>query len=151
MSITTSDATGRNYLVCFHWGESLFSNLKAVLSFELLVCFLFQVFPLDYILITTIVMYFIFTSMAGIRNMGIWFFWIRVNIALFKNVTLNMFYKQSLFMYCFINTGMPHTSIVCICNDCQKHNVQLILFLKATLFCRVIRPKLISVISSAVS
>ncbi|NXX59010.1 LMBD1 protein, partial [Scopus umbretta] len=36
------------------------------------------VFPLDYILITTIVMYFIFTSMAGIRNMGIWFFWIRV-------------------------------------------------------------------------
>ncbi|KFO85808.1 putative lysosomal cobalamin transporter, partial [Buceros rhinoceros silvestris] len=36
------------------------------------------VFPLDYILITTIVMYFIFTSMAGIRNMGIWFFWIRL-------------------------------------------------------------------------
>ncbi|XP_030411539.1 probable lysosomal cobalamin transporter isoform X3 [Gopherus evgoodei] len=37
-----------------------------------------QVFPLDYILITTIIMYFIFTSMAGIRNMGIWFFWIRL-------------------------------------------------------------------------
>uniref|UniRef100_A0A8C4VB01 Lysosomal cobalamin transport escort protein LMBD1 n=1 Tax=Falco tinnunculus TaxID=100819 RepID=A0A8C4VB01_FALTI len=37
------------------------------------------VFPLDYILITIIVMYFIFTSMAGIRNMGIWFFWIRIN------------------------------------------------------------------------
>ncbi|NWX46998.1 LMBD1 protein, partial [Steatornis caripensis] len=36
------------------------------------------VFPLDYILITTIVMYFIFTSMAGIRNMGIWFFWTRL-------------------------------------------------------------------------
>ncbi|KFP28906.1 putative lysosomal cobalamin transporter, partial [Colius striatus] len=36
------------------------------------------VFPLDYILITTIVMYFIFTSMAGIRNMGIWFFWMRL-------------------------------------------------------------------------
>ncbi|XP_032626229.1 lysosomal cobalamin transport escort protein LMBD1 isoform X1 [Chelonoidis abingdonii] len=36
------------------------------------------VFPLDYILITTIIMYFIFTSMAGIRNMGIWFFWIRL-------------------------------------------------------------------------
>ncbi|NXX91407.1 LMBD1 protein, partial [Centropus bengalensis] len=36
------------------------------------------VFPLDYILITTIVMYFIFTSMAGIRNMGVWFFWIRL-------------------------------------------------------------------------
>ncbi|NXM33334.1 LMBD1 protein, partial [Oxyruncus cristatus] len=37
-----------------------------------------RVFPLDYILITTIVMYFIFTSMAGIRNMGVWFFWIRL-------------------------------------------------------------------------
>ncbi|XP_074093399.1 lysosomal cobalamin transport escort protein LMBD1 isoform X2 [Macrotis lagotis] len=36
------------------------------------------VFPLDYLLITTIIMYFIFTSMAGIRNIGIWFFWIRL-------------------------------------------------------------------------
>nr|KAF6462156.1 LMBR1 domain containing 1 [Molossus molossus] len=38
------------------------------------------VFPLDYILITIIIMYFIFTSMAGIRNIGIWFFWIRSNV-----------------------------------------------------------------------
>jgi len=38
-----------------------------------------QVFPLDYILITVITMYFVVTSMAGIRNMGIWFFWMRVN------------------------------------------------------------------------
>uniref|UniRef100_A0A3P8T1L5 Lysosomal cobalamin transport escort protein LMBD1 n=1 Tax=Amphiprion percula TaxID=161767 RepID=A0A3P8T1L5_AMPPE len=37
------------------------------------------VFPLDYILITVITMYFVLTSMAGIRNMGIWFFWIRVS------------------------------------------------------------------------
>uniref|UniRef100_H3A135 Lysosomal cobalamin transport escort protein LMBD1 n=1 Tax=Latimeria chalumnae TaxID=7897 RepID=H3A135_LATCH len=36
------------------------------------------VFPLDYILITVITVYFIFTSMAGIRHMGIWFFWIRL-------------------------------------------------------------------------
>uniref|UniRef100_F7FD35 Lysosomal cobalamin transport escort protein LMBD1 n=1 Tax=Monodelphis domestica TaxID=13616 RepID=F7FD35_MONDO len=36
------------------------------------------VFPLDYLLITTIIMYFIFTSMAGIRNIGIWFLWIRL-------------------------------------------------------------------------
>uniref|UniRef100_A0A8D3DG03 Lysosomal cobalamin transport escort protein LMBD1 n=1 Tax=Scophthalmus maximus TaxID=52904 RepID=A0A8D3DG03_SCOMX len=36
------------------------------------------VFPLDYILITVITMYFVLTSMAGIRNMGIWFFWIRL-------------------------------------------------------------------------
>ncbi|XP_040284562.1 lysosomal cobalamin transport escort protein LMBD1 [Bufo bufo] len=37
-----------------------------------------RVFPLDYILITVIIMYFFFTSMAGIRNMGIWFFWVRL-------------------------------------------------------------------------
>ncbi|KAG9493753.1 hypothetical protein GDO78_001562 [Eleutherodactylus coqui] len=37
-----------------------------------------RVFPLDYILITIIIMYFFFTSMAGIRNMGIWFFWVRL-------------------------------------------------------------------------
>ncbi|XP_069742242.1 lysosomal cobalamin transport escort protein LMBD1 isoform X2 [Narcine bancroftii] len=36
------------------------------------------VFPLDFILIAIITMYIIFTSMAGIRNMGIWFFWIRL-------------------------------------------------------------------------
>lgn len=36
------------------------------------------VFPLDYVLITVITMYFVLTSMAGIRNMGIWFFWIRL-------------------------------------------------------------------------
>uniref|UniRef100_A0AAX7TVZ9 Lysosomal cobalamin transport escort protein LMBD1 n=1 Tax=Astatotilapia calliptera TaxID=8154 RepID=A0AAX7TVZ9_ASTCA len=36
------------------------------------------VFPLDYILITVITVYFVLTSMAGIRNMGIWFFWIRL-------------------------------------------------------------------------
>ncbi|XP_028676141.1 lysosomal cobalamin transport escort protein LMBD1 [Erpetoichthys calabaricus] len=36
------------------------------------------VFPLDYILIAVITMYFVFTSMAGIQNMGIWFFWIRL-------------------------------------------------------------------------
>ncbi|KAL4640919.1 putative lysosomal cobalamin transporter [Arapaima gigas] len=36
------------------------------------------VFPLDYVLITVITMYFVFTSMAGIRNIGIWFFWIRL-------------------------------------------------------------------------
>ncbi len=34
---------------------------------------------MDYILITVITMYFVVTSMAGIRNMGIWFFWIRVS------------------------------------------------------------------------
>ncbi|NWQ69860.1 LMBD1 protein, partial [Neopipo cinnamomea] len=53
-------------------GTNLTNPLNMLLSV------LQRVFPLDYILITTIVMYFIFTSMAGIRNMGIWFFWIRL-------------------------------------------------------------------------
>uniref|UniRef100_H2M3A9 Lysosomal cobalamin transport escort protein LMBD1 n=1 Tax=Oryzias latipes TaxID=8090 RepID=H2M3A9_ORYLA len=52
------------------------TNLTNPLNELLLV--LQPVFPLDYILITVITMYFVFTSMAGIRNMGIWFFWIRL-------------------------------------------------------------------------
>ncbi|XP_062864960.1 lysosomal cobalamin transport escort protein LMBD1 [Trichomycterus rosablanca] len=36
------------------------------------------VFPLDYLLIVVITGYFILTSMAGIRHMGVWFFWIRL-------------------------------------------------------------------------
>ncbi|KAG7271438.1 hypothetical protein CRUP_030938 [Coryphaenoides rupestris] len=52
------------------------TNLTNPLNELLLV--LQPVFPLDYILITVITVYFVLTSMAGIRNMGIWFFWIRV-------------------------------------------------------------------------
>ncbi|XP_077586539.1 lysosomal cobalamin transport escort protein LMBD1 isoform X1 [Stigmatopora nigra] len=52
------------------------TNLTNPLNELLLV--LQPVFPLDYILITVITMYFVITSMAGIRNMGIWFFWIRL-------------------------------------------------------------------------
>ncbi|KAK7902154.1 hypothetical protein WMY93_018923 [Mugilogobius chulae] len=52
------------------------TNLTNPLNELLLV--LQPVFPLDYILITVITVYFVFTSMAGIRNMGIWFFWIRL-------------------------------------------------------------------------
>ncbi|XP_072293044.1 lysosomal cobalamin transport escort protein LMBD1 [Eucyclogobius newberryi] len=52
------------------------TNLTNPLNELLLV--LQPVFPLDYILISVITMYFVFTSMAGIRNMGIWFFWIRL-------------------------------------------------------------------------
>uniref|UniRef100_A0A8C5B9X3 Lysosomal cobalamin transport escort protein LMBD1 n=1 Tax=Gadus morhua TaxID=8049 RepID=A0A8C5B9X3_GADMO len=52
------------------------TNLTNPLNELLLV--LQPVFPLDYILITVITVYFVLTSMAGIRNMGIWFFWIRL-------------------------------------------------------------------------
>ncbi|XP_067677707.1 probable lysosomal cobalamin transporter [Haliotis asinina] len=36
------------------------------------------VFPLDYILMSGIIVYFVFCSMSGIRNIGIWFLWIRM-------------------------------------------------------------------------
>uniref|UniRef100_H2UV39 Lysosomal cobalamin transport escort protein LMBD1 n=1 Tax=Takifugu rubripes TaxID=31033 RepID=H2UV39_TAKRU len=52
------------------------TNLTNPLNELLLV--LQPVFPLDYILITVITVYFVITSMAGIRHMGIWFFWIRL-------------------------------------------------------------------------
>ncbi|XP_062320462.1 lysosomal cobalamin transport escort protein LMBD1 [Osmerus eperlanus] len=52
------------------------TNLTNPLNELLLV--LQPVFPLDYVLITVITVYFVLTSMAGIRNMGIWFFWIRL-------------------------------------------------------------------------
>lgn len=37
-----------------------------------------QVFPLDYLLYFGIVMFFIFCSMSGIRQLGIWFLWVRM-------------------------------------------------------------------------
>ncbi|XP_053314834.1 lysosomal cobalamin transport escort protein LMBD1 [Spea bombifrons] len=37
-----------------------------------------KVFPLDYFFIAAVTMYLVFSSMAGLRNMGIWFFWIRL-------------------------------------------------------------------------
>lgn len=55
-----------------------------------------QVFPLDYILITVITVYFVVTSMAGIRNMGIWFFWIRVNMALLQFYLKNRSHKYTV-------------------------------------------------------
>uniref|UniRef100_A0A8C6TNB0 Lysosomal cobalamin transport escort protein LMBD1 n=1 Tax=Neogobius melanostomus TaxID=47308 RepID=A0A8C6TNB0_9GOBI len=56
------------------------------------------VFPLDYILITVITVYFVFTSMAGIRNMGIWFFWIRVTLQIRPKKTR----PQALLFLCMI-------------------------------------------------
>uniref|UniRef100_A0A8C9STT7 Lysosomal cobalamin transport escort protein LMBD1 n=1 Tax=Scleropages formosus TaxID=113540 RepID=A0A8C9STT7_SCLFO len=71
------------------------------------------VFPLDYLLITVITMYFVFTSMAGIRNIGIWFFWIRVSIhriyTLFlKKGIVTSFMEISLFSS--VNYSLPFTA-----------------------------------------
>jgi LMBR1 domain-containing protein 1 len=37
-----------------------------------------KAFPLDYLLMVGIIVYFVLCSMSGIRNIGIWFLWIRM-------------------------------------------------------------------------
>lgn len=77
-----------------------------------------QVFPLDYVLITIITMYFVFTSMAGIRNMGIWFFWMRVSYPHFFNSTcpqINLDYKIIFPALIFVvYTSLYNINQVCI-------------------------------------
>ncbi|VDI67551.1 LMBR1 domain-containing protein 1 [Mytilus galloprovincialis] len=45
---------------------------------DIVLVFCQKVFPLDYILFTAVVMYLIFCSMSGVRNIGIWFFWLKM-------------------------------------------------------------------------
>ncbi|KAK6180086.1 hypothetical protein SNE40_012298 [Patella caerulea] len=56
-----------------------------------------KVFPLDYILMCGVVVYFVFCSMSGIRNMGIWFFWIRI-----YKIRVRRTRPQGLLMLCMI-------------------------------------------------
>ncbi|XP_064624509.1 probable lysosomal cobalamin transporter [Lineus longissimus] len=56
-----------------------------------------QVFPLDYILMIGIIMYFFFCSMSGIQNMGVWFLWIRM----FK-IRVRRTVPQGLLFMCMI-------------------------------------------------
>lgn len=37
-----------------------------------------KVFPLDYIMMVAIIAYFVLCSMSGIRNIGVWFLWIKM-------------------------------------------------------------------------
>ncbi|GFR80356.1 LMBR1 domain containing 1 [Elysia marginata] len=37
-----------------------------------------KVFPLDYIMMVAIIAYFVLCSMSGIRNIGVWFLWIKI-------------------------------------------------------------------------
>ncbi|KAL3867711.1 hypothetical protein ACJMK2_040577 [Sinanodonta woodiana] len=45
---------------------------------DIVLVFCQQVFPLDYILFSALVLYLVFCSMSGVRNIGIWFFWLRM-------------------------------------------------------------------------
>ena len=46
---------------------------------DLMLVFTQQVFPLDYIIMSAITIFFFFCSMSGVKNMGIWFLWLRVS------------------------------------------------------------------------
>lgn len=56
-----------------------------------------RVFPLDYILVTLIMVYFVFCSISGIRNIGIWFFCVK----LYK-IRPRRTSPQALLMMCMI-------------------------------------------------
>ncbi|XP_060082388.1 probable lysosomal cobalamin transporter [Ylistrum balloti] len=45
---------------------------------DMVLVFCQKVFPLDYIMFSLLVVYLVFCSMSGVRNIGIWFFWLRM-------------------------------------------------------------------------
>ncbi|KAK7100447.1 probable lysosomal cobalamin transporter [Littorina saxatilis] len=56
-----------------------------------------KVFPLDYILMTGVIVYFVLCSMTGVRRIGIWFLWIRM-----YKVRPRRTVPQGLLMFCMI-------------------------------------------------
>ncbi|XP_061181759.1 probable lysosomal cobalamin transporter [Saccostrea echinata] len=45
---------------------------------DIILVFCQKVFPLDYIMFAALVLYLVFCSMSGVRNIGIWFLWLRM-------------------------------------------------------------------------
>lgn len=45
---------------------------------DMVLVFCQEVFPLDYIMFSALVVYLVFCSISGVRNIGIWFFWLRM-------------------------------------------------------------------------
>ncbi|XP_021342280.1 probable lysosomal cobalamin transporter [Mizuhopecten yessoensis] len=45
---------------------------------DMVLVFCQKVFPLDYIMFSLLVVYLVFCSMSGVRNIGIWFFWLKM-------------------------------------------------------------------------
>ncbi|XP_013380006.1 probable lysosomal cobalamin transporter [Lingula anatina] len=64
---------------------------------DIVLVFSQQVFPLDYILMAGVIMYFFFCSMAGIHDIGIWFFWIKM-----YKIRPRKTRPQGLLMMCFL-------------------------------------------------
>ncbi|XP_032817427.2 lysosomal cobalamin transport escort protein LMBD1 isoform X1 [Petromyzon marinus] len=75
----------------------LLLNVTLPNPINLALVYLQPVFPLDYILMAIITMYFVVTSMAGIRNMGIWFFWMKL-----YNIRTGRTRPQALLFLCLI-------------------------------------------------
>ncbi|CAM9562877.1 lysosomal cobalamin transport escort protein LMBD1 isoform X1 [Lampetra fluviatilis] len=75
----------------------LLLNVTLPNPINLALLYLQPVFPLDYILMAIITMYFVVTSMAGIRNMGIWFFWMKL-----YNIRTGRTRPQALLFLCLI-------------------------------------------------
>lgn len=48
-----------------------------------------KAFPLDYILILSMAFFFIMATMSGLKNLGIWFFVVRVMSAMHDIITTN--------------------------------------------------------------
>lgn len=72
---------------------------KAILPnpIDIVLVFCQQVFPLDYILFSAIVCYLIFSSMSGLRHIGIWFFCLRM-----YKIRPRRTYPQGMMMGCVI-------------------------------------------------
>nr|KAG5696000.1 hypothetical protein BaRGS_023379 [Batillaria attramentaria]KAG5709644.1 hypothetical protein BaRGS_001694 [Batillaria attramentaria] len=64
---------------------------------DIVLVFTQKVFPLDYILMTGIIVYFVLCSMTGVRRIGIWFLWIRM-----YKVRPRRTVPQGLLMFCMI-------------------------------------------------
>lgn len=64
---------------------------------DIVLVFSQKVFPLDYILFAALVFYLLFCSMSGLRNIGIWFFWLKM-----YKIRPRRTRPQALLMLCFL-------------------------------------------------
>lgn len=78
-----------------------------------------QVFPLDYILMTGVIVYFVLCSMAGVRIIGIWFLWIRVSSLKSKHITV----RRAVNNLC-VGINFPLSTSPLLCWPRVKQNLQ---------------------------
>ncbi|XP_005110319.1 probable lysosomal cobalamin transporter [Aplysia californica] len=64
---------------------------------DIVLVFCQKAFPLDYILMVGIIAYFVLCSMSGIKNIGVWFFWIQM-----YKIRPRRTSPQGLLMFCMI-------------------------------------------------